>query len=137
MRPLDHRCRPGELCKVFGIRAGIGEVCQVNRFRTQPRDAPGRYFPDLVIGRNYEAVLPPLTLMTWPVMNDALREATNTMASAISAGVPRRLRGTPATSPAFLSAVPGDRSRIPGSPGAGATPLTRMPNAAPSRAAGF
>src|SRR5260370_3272372 len=62
----------------------------------------------LVMGlvRNYEAVLPPFTLMIWPVMNDALREATNTMASAISAGVPARFRGTPATSPAFLSAAP-------------------------------
>jgi hypothetical protein len=40
-------------------------------------------------GPDYEAVLPPFTLMIWPVMNDALRDATNTMASAISAGYPR------------------------------------------------
>ena len=41
--------------------------------------------------RIYEAVLPPFTAMIWPVMNDALGEATNTIASAISVGVPTRL----------------------------------------------
>src|SRR5882757_11295478 len=85
----------------------------------------------------YEAVLPPFTLMIWPVMNDALGEATNTMASAISAGVPTRLRGTPSTSPAFLSGVPVNRFSIPVSTGPGATALTRMPDAAPSSAADF
>src|SRR5258708_30083582 len=93
--------------------------------------------PGLVMGQNYEAVLPPLTLMIWPVMNAALGEATNTMASAISVGVPTRLRGTPAASPAFLSAVPVNRFSIPVSTGPGATALTRMPDAAPSRAADF
>src|SRR5260370_40952569 len=87
--------------------------------------------------RNYEGVLAPFTLIIWPVMNDALREATNTVASAISAGVPARLRGTPATNPAFLSAVPVNRLSIPVSTGPGAMALTRMPDAAPSRAADF
>ncbi len=41
------------------------------------------------------ASLPPSTAMIWPVMNDALSEATNTMAWAISSGVPARLSGTP------------------------------------------
>ena len=36
--------------------------------------------------RIYEAVLPPFTAMIWPVMNDALGEATNTIASPISVG---------------------------------------------------
>src|ERR1700692_4748608 len=75
--------------------------------------------------------------MIWPVMNDALREATNTMASAISAGLPARLRGTPATSPAFLSAVPVNRFSSSVSTGPGAIALTRMPDAAPSSAADF
>src|SRR5258708_28313508 len=88
--------------------------------------------PGLVMGQNYEAVLPPLTLMTWPVMNDALREATNTMASAISVGVPTRLRGTPATSPAFLSAVPVHRVSKSGFNGPGAIAFARIPAAAPS-----
>src|SRR5258708_33475100 len=93
--------------------------------------------PGLVMGQNYEAVLPPLQLITWPVMNDALREATNTMASAISVGVPTRLRGSPATSPAFLSAVPVNRFSNSVSTGPGAIALTRMPDAAPSSAADF
>jgi hypothetical protein len=42
------------------------------------------------------AVLPPFTRMIWPVMNVALSEATKTMASAISSGVPPRFRGTAA-----------------------------------------
>jgi hypothetical protein len=33
--------------------------------------------------RRHDAVLPPLTAMTWPVMNEALAEAANTTASAI------------------------------------------------------
>src|SRR3982074_2185448 len=117
----------------------LSEVCQVHLFRAQPCDAPARCvaISRLVDGPDYEAVLPPLTLMTWPVMNDALREATNTMASAISAGVPTRLRGTPATSPAFLSAVPVNRFSNSVSTGPGAIALTRMPDAAPSSAADF
>src|SRR6266478_6569566 len=138
-RHLDHHCRPFELCKVSGIRTSIGEVCQVNRFRTQPCDAPARCvaISRLGDGPDYEAVLPPLTLMTWPVMNDALREATNTMASAISAGVPTRLRGTPATSPAFRSAIPVKRFSISVSTGPGATALTSTTAPAPSSAAAF
>src|SRR4029077_11079641 len=87
--------------------------------------------------QNYEAVLPPFTAMIWPVMNDALGEATNTIVSAISVGVPRRLSGTPATNPAFRSAEPVNRSSIPVSTGPGATALTRTPDAAPSSAADF
>jgi hypothetical protein len=59
-----------------------------------------------VVERHHDAVLPPFTAMTWPVMNEALAEATKTMASAISSGLPARFSGTPATSPAFLSACP-------------------------------
>jgi hypothetical protein len=53
--------------------------------------------------RDHDAVLPPLTAMIWPVMNEALAEAAKTMASAISSGLPARFSGTPATYPAFLS----------------------------------
>jgi hypothetical protein len=35
---------------------------------------------------DHVAVLPPSILMIWPVMKDALSEARNTMASAISSG---------------------------------------------------
>src|SRR5258707_3980477 len=73
--------------------------------------------------------------MIWPVMNDARSEAANRMASAISSGLPARLSGTPATRPAFLSALPVMRSSIAVSIGPGATALTRTPNAAPSSAA--
>jgi len=55
---------------------------------------------------NQLAVLPPFTPITWPVMKLALLEARNTIASAISSGLPARLTGTPAISPAFLSGVP-------------------------------
>jgi hypothetical protein len=65
-----------------------------------------------LVERRHDAVLPPLTAMTWPVMNEALAEATNTMASAISSGLPARFSGTPATSPAFLSELPVNRSSI-------------------------
>jgi hypothetical protein len=41
-----------------------------------------------LVERNHDAVLPPFTAMTWPVMNEALAEATKTMASAISSGLP-------------------------------------------------
>jgi hypothetical protein len=46
--------------------------------------------------RDQLAVLPPLILTIWPVMKDALSEARNTMASAISSGFPPRLSGTAA-----------------------------------------
>jgi hypothetical protein len=46
--------------------------------------------------------------MIWPVMNDALREATNMTTSAMSAGLPARLRGMPATSPAFFLGAAGE-----------------------------
>src|SRR6266852_1237627 len=70
-------------------------------------------------------------------MNEALPEAANTMASAISSGRPARFSGTPATSPAFLSALPVNRSSIAVSIGLGATALTRTPNTAASSAADF
>jgi hypothetical protein len=50
-----------------------------------------------LVERHHDAVLPPLTAMTWPVMNEALAEAAKTMASAISSGLPTRFSGTPAT----------------------------------------
>src|ERR1700704_2569687 len=74
--------------------SGLASVRRSARYRARPRDAPGQVrgqCPGLAIGRTQEAVLPPLTLMIWPVINDALGEATNTMASAISVGVPTRL----------------------------------------------
>jgi hypothetical protein len=45
---------------------------------------------------SYVAVLPPLILTIWPVMKDALPDARNTMASAISSGFAPRLSGTAA-----------------------------------------
>src|SRR6476620_10710383 len=134
-RYLDHRCRPCEFGKVSGVRTRFSPISGRSRaMRRRARLSPSS-LTGLLLKRNYEAVLPPLTLMIWPVMNDALGEATNTMASAISAGVPTRLRGTPATSPAFLSAVPVNRFSIPVSTDPGATALTRMPDAAASSAA--
>src|ERR1700732_434042 len=95
--------------------------------------------------RNYHvAVCPQLTLMIWPVMNDALPEARNVMASAISSGFAPRFSGTAATNAAFLSTAPASlsatavrRSSIAVSVGPGATALTRTPKGAPSRAADF
>ena len=66
-----------------------------------------------------------------------LSEAVNTMPAAISSGRPARFIGTPATSPAFRSALPVKRLSIPVSTGPGAAALTRTPNAAPSSAADF
>ena len=54
-------------------------------------------------------------------MNDALADARNTMVWAISSGLPTRLSGTVAATPAFLSAVPVNRLSIPVSIGPGAT----------------
>src|ERR1700712_3606308 len=70
---------------------------------------------------DHEAVLPPLILTIWPVMKDALSEARNTMASAISSGFAPRLSGTAAKNAAFLSGVPVRRSSIAVSVGPGAT----------------
>src|ERR1700722_5693493 len=78
-----------------------------------------------VVEHHHDAVFPPLTAMIWPVMNEALAEATKTMASAISSGLPARFSGTPATK----------RSSIAVSIGPGAIALTRTPNVAPSSAA--
>ena len=70
-----------------------------------------------------------------PVLKDDLSDARNTIIWAISSGIPARLSGTPATKPAFFSAVPVKRSSMPVSMGPGATTLTRTPNSAASRAA--
>src|SRR6266699_1032153 len=65
--------------------------------------------------------------MDAPVMKEALSEATNTMAWAISSGKPARLSGTRETSAALLSSLPVNRFSIPVSMGPGATTLTRPP----------
>ena len=54
------------------------------------------------LGRGYgeisqKTVLPPLTLMVWPVMNAASSLAKNATAAATSAGTPQRPAGTWAT----------------------------------------
>src|ERR1700704_3239624 len=85
--------------------------------------------------RNYWAVLPPSTRYEAPVMNDALSDARNLMAAAISSGFPTRLSGTVPARLAFLSAVPANRLSIPVSIGPGATMLTRTPDLAASSAA--
>jgi hypothetical protein len=84
---------------------------------------------------HHRAVLPPSTRYDAPVMNDALSDARNMMVWAISSGLPIRLSGTVAASPAFLSAVPVKRFNIPVSIGPGATKFTRTPDAAASSAA--
>jgi hypothetical protein len=68
-------------------------------------------------------------------MNAAFSEATTTIASAISSGLPPRFSGTAAKNAAFLSAEPVSRSSIAVSVGPGATAFTRTPNGAASRAA--
>src|SRR5882757_7850198 len=83
----------------------------------------------------HRADFPPSTRYDAPVMNDALSDARNMMVWAISSGLPIRLSGTVAASPAFLSAVPVKRLSIPVSMGPGATRLMRTPDAAASNAA--
>src|SRR5450432_2926537 len=80
---------------------------------------------DLPIGY---ADLPPSTATICPVIKEDFADEANTMACAISSGFPRRLSGTLATRPAFLSALPVNRSSIPVSTGPGATAFTRTPN---------
>jgi hypothetical protein len=87
--------------------------------------------------KNHLAVLPPSTTYDAPVMNDALSDARNVMIWAISSGLPIRLSGTVAASPAFLSALPVKRFSMSVSIGSGATMLMRTPDAAASRAADF
>src|SRR2546423_1851465 len=84
----------------------------------------------LAAASNHVAVLPPLILTIWPVMKDALFEARNTMASAISSGFAPRLSGTEAKKAAVWSGVPVRRSSIAVSVGPGATTLTRTPKGA-------
>src|SRR5260370_22963920 len=62
----------------------------------------------------YEAVFPPFTLRTSPVMKLDLGEATNRIASAISSGVPARLSGTAARKAALRSALTVSRMSIGG-----------------------
>src|SRR6478752_483876 len=85
-------------------------------------------------GQDQPAVLPPSTLRTWPVMNDASSEAMKTIALASSAERPRRPIGTVVTRAALFSGVPVKRVNIPVSVGPGATALTRIPDLASSRA---
>ena len=70
-------------------------------------------------------------------MNEALSDATNTMAWAISSGVPTRLIGSSLTRLALPSPPPVKRFSIPVSIGPGATTLTRTPALATSFAADF
>src|SRR6267142_5249139 len=92
---------------------------------------------DQLAASDHVAVFPPLILMIWPVTKDALSEARNTIASAISSGFAPRLSGMAAQNAAFLSGVPVRRSSIAVSVGPGATALTRTPKGAASRAADF
>src|SRR5580704_6447114 len=55
--------------------------------------------------KDHLAVLPPSTRYDPPVINDALPDARNTMAWAISSGRPTRPSGTVAAKPAFFSGV--------------------------------
>lgn len=113
-------------------------VCgAVNRARKQAADVPSkRGSPDRDPRPPY-ASLPPSTPMIWPVMNEAFSELTNTMAWAISSGVPARLSGMPAIRPALRSAVPVSRPSMSVSTGPGATALTRTPEPAASSATDF
>src|ERR1700733_4427661 len=83
------------------------------------------------------ADFPPSMERTWPVVKDDLLEARNTIALAISSGSPIRWSGTPATRPAFRSALPVKRLSIAVSVGPGATALIRTPKPAASSAADF
>src|SRR5216684_3805330 len=85
--------------------------------------------------RDYPADFPPSTKRTCPVVKDALLEARNTTALAISSGLPTRWSGTAPTRPAFRSALPVKRLSIAVSVGPGATALTRTPEPAASSAA--
>src|SRR6202789_1274978 len=51
-------------------------------------------------------LLPPSTLRTWPVMNEASSDAMKTIAFAISSERPRRFIGTVVTNAALFSGVP-------------------------------
>ena len=73
--------------------------------RPLPRDAPvtSAVFPSrrvmtvspiIFADLGQLAVLPPLTRMIWPVMNEAFSEPRKTIASAISSGRAPRLSGT-------------------------------------------
>ena len=68
-------------------------------------------------------------------MKEALSEATNTIAWAISSGKPARLSGTRETNAVFFSSLPVNRFSIPVSMGPGAITLTRTPDPATSSAA--
>jgi hypothetical protein len=57
--------------------------------------------------------MPPSAANDAPVMNEALSDATNTTAWAISSALPMRFSGTPPTRPAFLSSLPVNRVSMP------------------------
>lgn len=79
--------------------------------------------------------LPPLTGIDAPLRNEALSEATNRIASAISSGRPRRLSGAPEAMAPIGCSEPANRCSISVSIGPGAATFTRTANGAASRPA--
>ena len=86
-----------------------------------PGRAPANFGQD-------QLLLPPSTLRTCPVMNEASSDAIKTMALATSYDRPRRSIGTVVTRAALFSGVCVKRVNIPVSIGPGATPFTRIPD---------
>src|SRR5260370_38468644 len=85
-------------------------------------------------GPDQLAVLPPSTLRTSPVTNEAWSDAIKTIALATSSERPSRPIGTLVTRAASFSAVPLKRVKQPVSVGPGATQFTRIPDLAISSA---
>jgi hypothetical protein len=85
----------------------------------------------------YCAVYPPSTMMSWPVVNAAPGELSQSTALAISSGVPMRPAGVYVAIVFFTSVSPSpkDRSNISVWIGPGETLLTRTPCLANSSAA--
>ena len=92
-----------------------------------PPEYFGHAFVNLKTEYFYRAVLPPSAAKVAPVLNAALSDDRNTIIWAISSGLPMRWSGTPATKPAFRSAVPVKRVSIAVSMGPGAMQFTLMP----------
>ena len=86
---------------------------------------------------SYCAVYPPSTVMSWPVMNAAPGEPSQSTAPAISSGVPMRPTGVCVAIVFFISVSPSPkaRSNISVWIGPGETLLTRTPCLANSSAA--
>ena len=82
-----------------------------------------------VCGFRYCAVYPPSTVMSWPVMNAAPGELSQSTVLAISSGVPMRPIGVCVAIVFFMSVSPSPkaRSNISVWMGPGETLLTRMP----------